>query len=275
MKAGRLAPTPSGRLHLGNVASFAAAWLSARQAGARLLLRIEDIDTTRARVGLEQAIRDDLAWLGLHHDEELPRQSDRTYVPWLDGLDTYRCVCTRRELATRPCPCGHAAHVEGAVRWRLPSGTVPFHDRRHGPQHVDPTPHGDPVLVRRDGVVTYLFAVVVDDLRDGVTEVVRGADLLDFTAVQIRLWEALGATPPSWLHAPLLLGADGRKLSKSHASTEVAALRARGVSPEAIWRYVLPFLGATGASSLDEALPRFDPTAGALGPVTVDESRLS
>jgi len=269
-RTGRLAPTPSGRLHLGNALSFGVAWLSARQAGAHLVLRIEDVDTTRARPALEAAIRDDLRWLGLSWDEETPRQSQRHYGPWLDRLDTYRCICTRKLLAQRPCPCGEADHPDGAVRWRRPDGAVAFLDRRWGLQLVDPSEHGDPVLVRRDGVANYLLAVVVDDLRDGVTEVVRGADLLPFTAIQVRLWEALGAVPPTWLHAPLLLGPDGRKLSKSHQSTEVAALRAGGWTPQAVWRLLLPFVGIRGVETLAEAVPHFAPTAGEQGPIVLD-----
>jgi len=267
---GRLAPTPSGRLHLGNALAFAGAWLSARAAGGRLLLRIEDVDTTRARPGLEAAIRQDLAWLGLDVDEETPRQSGRDYLPWLEQLDTFRCTCTRKLLRQRPCPCADAGHLQGAVRWRRPVGPVRFTDRRMGLQFVDPSDQGNPVLVRRDGIATYLLAVVVDDLRDGVTEVVRGADLLEYSAVQIQLWEALGATPPTWLHTPLLLGSDGRKLSKSHGSTEIAAMRDAGQSPEQVWRQVLPLLGLGHATSLPEAIDAFDPVAGERGPVVMN-----
>ncbi len=274
MVVGRLAPTPSGRLHLGNALSFAAAWLSARQGGGEVLLRIEDVDRTRARAELEASIRDDLAWLGLTCDDEVPRQSERDYTSFVEALDTYRCTCTRRQLAERPCTCGAVAHPVGALRWRRPGGSVRFVDRRFGPCHVDPSPHGDPVLIRRDGIATYLLAVVVDDLRDGVTEVVRGADLLEFTAIQIQLWRALGATPPTWLHAPLLVGSDGRKLSKSHASTEVAALRRTGVKPGQIWQLLLPLLGIEGHDQLADAIGAFRCTAGTLGPTEIDEARL-
>jgi len=272
---GRLAPTPSGRVHLGNALSFAMAWLSSRASGAELVLRIEDVDTTRARPDLVAAIREDLAWLGLGYDRELPAQSVRTYAPFLEGLDTFHCLCTRSLLKLRPCSCGEHDIDHGAVRWRMPPGVVDFVDRRLGAQRFDPASHGQPVLVRRDGIATYLLAVVVDDLRDGVTEVVRGADLLSFTAVQIRLWQALGATPPTWLHAPLLLGPDGRKLSKSHGSTEIASLRQQGHQPHDVWTRLLPLLGFPRARSLTEALDvcgtrGFDPTAGEPGPVVLD-----
>lgn len=268
---GRLAPTPSGRLHLGNACAYAAAWLSARAAGGRLLLRIEDIDVTRARDELADGLRRDLDWLGLRWDAEVPRQSTRDYAPWLERLGdrVYRCVCTRARLGGGPYPgtCRHAGHTDGAWRFRLPPGEVHVADRRFGDRDVDPNAFGDPVLRRRDGVWAYNLAVVVDDVRDGVTEVVRGADLLDFTAVQIRLWQAFGAAPPTWLHAPLVLGPDGRKLSKSHGSLGVAALRDAGWSPERVWAAVLPWLGLDGVARLDDAARRFSPGAGPRGPI--------
>ncbi len=272
---GRLAPTPSGRLHLGNALSFGMAWLSVRSQRGRLLLRMEDVDRDRARPDVEAAIREDLAWLGLDWDEETPRQRTRDYAPELARLDTYFCACSRADLAANggvyPGTCRDAGHASGAVRWRLPAGEVSFVDRRWGPRTIDPVARfGDPVLRRRDGLYTYTLAVVADDLRDGVTEVVRGADLLDYTAVQIPLWRALGAEPPTWLHAPLLLGPDGRKLSKSHGSTEIAALRAAGETPAAIWGRLLPIVGLP-AVHVSRATPAFVPDAGAPGPVTLPE----
>lgn len=271
---GRLAPTPSGRLHLGNTLSFGLAWLSARSAGGRLLLRIEDVDIGRARPEIEVSIREDLLWLGLVWDEETAPQRDRDYAPWLEVLrdETYRCACSRKQRdpsGRYPGTCREAGHAEGAVRWRLPqSGPVAFRDRRYGPHTADPALFGDPILQRRDGAFTYPLAVVVDDLRDGVTEVVRGADLLDHTGLQMQLWRAFSATPPSYLHGPLLLGADGKKLSKSHGSTEIAALRASGATPRDIWRRLLPILGLQG-DHIEDALPSFRPDLGALGPVVV------
>jgi glutamyl/glutaminyl-tRNA synthetase len=278
LKVGRLAPTPSGRLHLGNALAFGAAWLSARQAGARLLLRIEDVDRTRARADLEASIRDDLRWLGLDWDEEVPPQRNRAYGPWIELLAArgrvYRCTCTRRDLVAHggvyPGTCREAGHAEGAARLRLPLGPVRWVDRRFGPREVDPNAFGDPVLQRRDGTASYNLAVVVDDLCDGVTEVVRGADLVDFTAVQIRLWEALGATPPTWLHAPLLLGPDGTKLSKRHGSTEIAAMAAAGATARDVWRRLLPVLGIEGIDHVHGAVDAFVPDRGPLGPVIVN-----
>jgi glutamyl/glutaminyl-tRNA synthetase len=267
---GRLAPTPSGDLHLGNITAFAAAWLSARATGGRVLLRMEDVDVARARPEIEARQRADLTWLGLDWDEELPRQSTRDYDRAAQALSghTYRCRCTRRDVreagGVYPGTCRDAGHAEGALRLRLAPGTVRFVDRRWGVREVDPNAFGDPVLRRRDGLWTYNLAVVADDIRDGVTEVVRGADLLEYTAVQIRLWELFGATPPTWLHSPLVLGSDDRKLSKSHGSMHVGALRDAGATPSDIWRIVLPWLGQEGGYPDPDA---FSATAGPLGPV--------
>lgn len=279
LTTGRLAPTPSGLLHLGNVCAFAGAWLSARAAGGRLLLRIEDVDRGRSRAEVEQTLRDDLAWLGLTWDAETPRQAARDYGPALARLSSrlYRCQCTRamRDLPTPDdagCAggCADRGYTEGAIRFRLQPGLVSFADRRWGPQQADPARFGDPILVRRDGLVSYNLAVVADDIADGVNDVVRGSDLLAYAAVQLQLWEALGAPPPRWLHTPLVLGADGKKLSKSHGSAHVGAMRGAGAAPADVWRVVLPWLGIEGATSLAAALPLWDPDAGPRGPIVVD-----
>lgn len=253
--------------------AFGAAWLSARSARGTLLLRFEDVDLGRARPAVEASQREDLAWLGLTTDAETTRQSERDHRPALARLasHTYRCTCSRAVLAAARgrCGCRDRDLAEGAVRFALPPRTVAFVDRRWGPRQVDLSTVPDPVLVRSDGLVGYTLAVVADDVADGVTEVVRGADLLDASAVQILLWEALGASPPTWLHAPLVLGPDGRKLSKSHGSTEVAALRSSGWSAADVWRLVLPWLGLDGFTSPHQALHAYRPDAGPEGPVTV------
>lgn len=263
---GRLAPTPSGHLHLGNALAFGAAWLSARDAGGRLLLRIEDIDRGRSRAGIAEAQRADLLWLGLDWDAEVPPQSTRSYDP--GPLDTYRCDCTRRQRQARPCPHREAPAETGAVRFRSGRRPVSFVDRARGPQrHV---PDADPLLVRRDGEPGYPLAVVVDDHRDGVTEVVRGGDLLVPTAVQVELFAAFGWTAPTWLHVPLLLGPDGRKLSKSHGSTELRALRGAGWRPEDVWARLLPLLGIPAGVGLTDA--RLVPARVPAGPFVLDEN---
>lgn len=279
--AGRLAPTPSGRLHLGNVCAAGAAWLSVRQRGGRLLLRIEDVDAGRARRDIADGIRADLGWLGLTCDAETPPQSARDYAPALARLapHTYRCACTRaasRE-AGGACVggCRHRGLATGAVRFALPGGVETIVDRARGRSEVDLATLADPVLQRRDGCPTYALAVVADDIADGVTEVARGADLADQSAVQAVLWRALGAAPPAWLHAPLILGGDGRKLSKSHQAAAVGDLRELGWSASDVWRTVLPWLGVTPSASaidgpalLHDALAAFDAARIPRGPFT-------
>lgn len=260
---GRLAPTPSGALHLGNVVAFTAAWLSARSAGGRVLLRIEDVDQGRARAQIAQGQRDDLAWLGLTWDDEVPPQSTRDYAPWLASLrDVYRCGCSRRDVALAggvyPGTCRDLARPEGAARQRLPDGVHRFVDRVHGLMEVRAEQVGDPILQRRDGSFAYPLAVVVDDIVDGVTEVVRGSDLLPATICQVALWRAFGMTPPTWAHTPIVLGADGRKLSKSHASLSIAAMRAAGWSAEQVLALTLRLLGQPPADALEGAAGAFD-----------------
>lgn len=272
---GRLAPTPSGRLHLGNVAAFGAAWLAARSLGGRVLLRVEDVDKVRARVSVERTQKEDLRWLGLDWDAETPHQSTRDYGPFLRRLGprAYRCTCTRAMIKDAggiyPGTCRDADRKAGAYRFRMDDGVVPFEDACHGPQRVDPAALGDPVIQRRDGVFAYPLAVVADDLVDGVTQVVRGADLLPFTAVQVQLWEAFDATPPTWIHSPLVLGPDGRKLSKSHGSSHVGVLRHAGWSPRDVWRLVLPWLGVDG-EHIHDVVDAFDPASMRRDPITVD-----
>jgi glutamyl/glutaminyl-tRNA synthetase len=264
MIVGRLAPTPSGHLHLGNALAFGAAWLSARAAGGRVLLRIEDIDRGRARSDVAAAQRDDMRWLGLDWDEEVAAQSSRSYS--VSGAPVYFCDCNRTARLAGNCRCRDAAKTAGAVRFRTPPGEVRFVDRALGPQSLPPG--DDPVLIGADGGPMYTLAVVTDDERDGVTEVVRGADLLDATPAQIRLGEALGAPVPTYLHTPILLGPDGKKLSKSHASTELRALRAAGWTPARVWGRLLPLLGLP--ESLDAARSAFDPARIPRGPFTVE-----
>ncbi len=239
---GRLAPTPSGHLHLGNALAFGAAWLSVRAEGGRLLLRVEDLDAGRARQDVAEAQRQDLRWLGLHWDHEVAPQSTRRYP--LDGIPVFRCVCTRATRHMLGCHCRVKEHDKGAWRFDTPRGPVEFVDRACGPQTF--APDEDPILVRADGEAAYPLAVVLDDHRDGVTEVVRGGDLLQATATQVKLYDVLGWTAPSWLHVPILVGEDGKKLSKSHGSTELRALRAAGWSAGRVWEVLGPLLGVAG-----------------------------
>lgn len=256
---GRLAPTPSGHLHLGNALAFGACWLSARGAGGRVLLRVEDLDRGRSRPEIAESQRRDLQWLGLDWDAEVAPQSTRTYG--VAGLPTYRCDCSRKVRLGGGCPHRDAPAESGAVRLRSARMPVDYVDRVHGPQSV--VPDQDVLLVRRSGEPGYPLAVVVDDHRDGVTEVVRGGDLLGPTAVQVELYRLLGWDEPTWLHTPLLYGPDGRKLGKSHGSTELRALRAAGWTPADVWRRLLPALGCDAERLADAELdparvPRHD-----------------
>jgi glutamyl-tRNA synthetase len=242
-------------LHLGNALAFGAAWLSARSAGGRLLLRVEDLDRDRAREDVANAQREDLRWLGVEWDEEVSPQSARTYA--LEGVDAYRCDCSRAQRLEGACGCRSRALVAAHGAWRLRAPRVPvaWTDRALGPQAR--VPEDDPVLVRADGSPGYPLAVVIDDARDGVTEVVRGGDLVDATAAQVVLHGMLRLPVPSYLHVPLLLGPDGRKLGKSHGSVGLRSLRASGWSPERVWRMLLPLLGCE-AASLHEGVAMFD-----------------
>jgi len=264
MIVGRLAPTPSGQVHLGNALAFGAAWLSARAGGGRLLLRMEDLDRGRARVEVADGQRRDLEWLGLGWDEEVAAQSTRAYP--IDGIPTFRCACTRASRLSWGCRCRMQPSRSGAWRFRTPPGEVAFLDRARG--ELVRVPEEDPILVRADGEAAYPLAVVWDDARDGVTEVVRGADLLDATATQVRLYQCLDRRPPTWLHVPLLLEPSGRKLSKSQGSTEIAALRAAGWDAARVWRSLVPLLGMPAEAGLD---PRaFDARRVPAGPFVVD-----
>ncbi|MEL6344593.1 MAG: glutamate--tRNA ligase family protein [Myxococcota bacterium] len=236
---GRLAPTPSGDLHLGNALAFGAAWLAVRREGGRLLLRIEDLDRGRSRPAIAERQREDLHWLGIDWDEEVAAQSTRTYP--LDGLPVYRCGCSRKKRLAGECACRVDSPAEGVWRFACPPEPVTFVDALRGP-HTLP-PGRDPIVRRRDGEAAYPLAVVLDDHRDGVTQVVRGADLIPATPVQIRIAEALGIPRPRYQHVPVLLGPDGRKLSKSHQSTELRALRDAGWTPERVWAALMPCLG--------------------------------
>jgi len=262
---GRHAPTPSGHLHLGNALAFGAAWLSARSQGGHVLLRIEDLDRGRSRAEIADAQRADLLWLGLGWDEETAPQSTREYP--LDGLPVYRCDCSRKKRLSGDCRCREGAASDGTWRFACPPGAVHFIDRAQGlQQHA---PGADPIVRRRDGEAAYPLAVVMDDARDGVTEVVRGADLLAATAVQIRVAESLGLALPSFLHVPLLLGEDGRKLSKSHGSTELRSLRSAGWKADDVWAVLLPLLGLE-TGSLAGSVSAFSADRIPAGPFAID-----
>jgi glutamyl-tRNA synthetase len=250
---GRLAPSPTGALHLGNARTFLWAWLSARAQGGRLLMRIEDLDTPRVKPGVVDRLLDDLRWLGLDWDGDVVVQSVRRdlYLERLARLrpHLYPCGCRRADIAAAqsaphegdaelryPGTCRDRA-PDSTIAWRLrvPPGPVAFDDLVHGPQSVDvERTVGDFVVAKGDDWPAYQLAVVLDDIAMGVTEVVRGDDLLPSTARQLHLYRLLGATPPRTGHAPLVVGPDGKRLAKRHGESRLAELRARGVPPERI-----------------------------------------
>ncbi len=249
---GRLAPSPTGSLHLGNARTFLWAWLSARSQGGRVLMRVEDLDTPRVKPGVVEKMLDDLRWLGLDWDGEVAVQSARraTYREVHARLapSIYPCRCTRADVAAArsaphegdpepryPGTC-RGNRAEG-VAWRLrvDPGRIEFADRLFGPQSIDVAGTvGDFVVAKAPDQPAYQLAVAADDLAQGVTEVVRGDDLIPSTARQILVLRALGAGPPAYGHAPLVVGPDGRRLAKRHGDARIATLRERGVSPERI-----------------------------------------
>jgi glutamyl-Q tRNA(Asp) synthetase len=243
----RFAPSPTGALHLGHVAHAIFVWGLARALGARVLLRIEDHDRVRCRPAFTADLLEDLDWLGFVPDagrHPLVRQSDANaiYQAALTRLrrthHVYACDCSRRtvggECYTGRCRTRGLAEGPGhGLRVRIDPGPETFEDLRLGPLVQVPAAQcGDLLLRDRDGHWTYQFAVTVDDLRHGITLVVRGEDLLDSTGRQIRLARMLGRIdPPRFLHHPLIRHPDGTKLSKRAGDASVRALRASGVAP--------------------------------------------
>ena len=255
---GRFAPSPTGRLHLGNVRSALLGWLWARAAGGSFLLRIEDLDRERCKPHFTDAIFEDLTWLGLDWDEPVWVQSTRAalYDAQLARLEqaglAYRCWCSRAEVARAasaphvgeegpiyPGTCRDgAAPREGrtpAWRFKVPSGLVTFDDALRGRVTQDVEHEvGDFVIRRADGVASYQLAVVVDDALCGVTHVLRGDDLLSSTPRQLLLQRALGFSTPVYAHVPLLMQRDGKRLAKREGASTVAGLRELGWSPERV-----------------------------------------
>ena len=253
---GRFAPSPTGDLHFGSLLAAFGSWLLARRAGGTWLVRMEDLDPPREVPGAAERQLATLAAFGLHSDEPVVRQSARgeRYQAAIERLLVqglaFECHCSRSALAAnggihRACLTRNQ-RVEPAIRLRVPDGSVvAFDDLVHGRQLQDVAHEvGDFVLKRADGYWAYQLAVVVDDAEQGITDVVRGADLLDSTPRQILLQRALGLPSPRYAHLPLVLGRDGRKLSKSDAALPVdpldplpalhAAWRWLGQAPDAL-----------------------------------------
>lgn len=250
---GRFAPTPSGRMHLGNVFSALLAWLSVRSRGGRMILRMEDLDTQRTSAEFAETLREDLRWLGLDYDLETPAQSTRkaAYDRAFAALEArglvYPCYCTRSQLHSVNAPhlsdgtyvypgtCRSLTEAQRAAFTRPPAWRVMVdsrewvvQDRVQGEYRcVLSRDCGDMVVRRADGVYVYQLAVTVDDGEAGVTEVVRGMDLLSSAPRQMYLQELLGLPHPEYAHVPMLLAADGRRLSKRDRDLDLGELQKR------------------------------------------------
>lgn len=285
---GRLAPSPTGAQHVGNARTYLVAWLSARAQGGTVRLRIEDIDSPRIKPGAAEEALAELRWLGLDWDGAPMVQTTRLaqYEAALEELQrgerVYPCTCTRSDIAaaasaphagdevTYPGTCAHRRATDAAAlaaegkpfAWRFRVSDNPtFTDLFAGKQHIDLTQvGGDFVVWKNAGTPAYQLAVVVDDAAQGVTEVIRGDDLIPSTPRQLLLYSALGLTPPTFAHVPLVVGTDGRRLAKRHGDTRLSALRAAGVAPEALVGLLAWSCGwqdTPGPVSARELLPRF------------------
>ena len=251
---GRFAPTPSGRMHLGNVFAALIAWLSVRSRNGQMVLRMEDLDTQRTSGEFAEVLRDDMTWLGLDWDVETPPQSQRTAVydryfeKMMDEGLLYPCYCTRSQLHSVNAPhlsdgtyvypgtCRNLTNPPQGRKpaWRVmvPDKVWSFTDRVQGDYSLNlATDCGDMVVRRADGVYVYQLAVTVDDGEAGVTEVVRGMDLLSSGPRQMYLQELLGFSHPEYGHVPMLLAPDGRRLSKRDKDLDLGELRKR-LKPE-------------------------------------------
>lgn len=248
---GRFAPSPSGRMHLGNVFSAMLAWLSVRSQDGEMVLRIEDLDPDRCRPAYAETLKEDLRWLGLTWDREQIPQSRRSdaYAEQFELLQQkgliYPCYCTRGELHAASAPhasdgrflyagtCRNLTAAERAAKtkapaWRLivPDKVYGFTDGLQGAFSENLARDcGDFIVRRADGVYAYQLAVVTDDGQGGITQVVRGMDLLDSTPRQLYLYELLGLPAPEFYHVPLLTAPDGRRLSKREKDLDLGTLR--------------------------------------------------
>jgi glutamyl-tRNA synthetase len=273
---GRFAPSPTGEMHLGNARTALLAWLQTRGLNGQFVLRIEDIDFTRVRVGAEETILRDLEWLGLDWDEGPDvggafgpyRQSDRLeeYELALRKLETYRCSCTRKDIleAIQNAPSAphglelrylgtcssRAVHLDKptAIRVRVPTGEFCFDDQFHSRVCQDVQASvGDFVVRRGDGAFSYHLAVVADDIAMKITHVLRGEDLISSTPRQVFLYEQRGSRPPVYCHVPLMTDYRGERLAKRASETQQApsirALRESGANPRAIVQDLANSLG--------------------------------
>jgi len=290
MPTTRLAPSPTGALHLGNARTFLLNWLLARQHNWKIILRIEDLDGPRIKTGADQQAIEDLKWLGLDWDEGPIYQSSRIekYAAAISQLIknnfAYPCICSRSEVAQ----AASAPHAEDsisiypgtcrgkfksleeaqkssgrppALRFAVPDRIIQFTDHFAGPQQFDvATQLGDFVIAKNDGTPAYQLAVVVDDADMQVTDIVRGDDLLDSTPRQILLYEALGLKNkiPNYYHLPLIKGPDGRRLAKRHGDTRLSYYRNLGVPSSRILSLLARWSGIPESDNIQQLINIFD-----------------
>jgi glutamyl-tRNA synthetase len=272
MRISRLAPSPTGALHLGNARTFLINWLMARQSRWKIILRIEDIDGPRVKAGADELAIQDLQWLGIDWDEGPVYQSGRVdrygeaIEQLIDAGYTFFCTCSRKDIeqaASAPHAADGAAVYPGtcrnvvydlmpgtpvAVRFRVPHEVVEFEDAFAGKKRFDMARElGDFVIQKNDGTAAYQLAVVVDDAEMGVTDVVRGDDLLDSTPRQMLIYRALELEGklPRYYHLPLIVGTDARRLAKRHGDTRLATYREAGVSAEKVLELLARWSGIT------------------------------
>lgn len=294
----RLAPSPTGTLHLGNALTFVVNWALARRLGWRVILRMEDLDAGRVREGAAQEAEAVLRWLGLDWDEgPLVQSADllpyRQALEWLKNMGSiYPCSATRKEIeqaasaphksdgetrypginrpaagrGIEPAEAMHDVLADDAYAWRLivPDGPVDFVDELLGPQSVDVQAQvGDFAVATKAGLPAYQLAVVVDDARQGVTDVVRGDDLLNSTPRQVLLYEVLGlGAPPRYWHLPLVAGADGRRMAKRDDAVRLTTYLDAGVPGERVVGLLAKWAGladARAAVSAEQFAQRLDP----------------
>ncbi|MCC5859457.1 MAG: glutamate--tRNA ligase [Ectothiorhodospiraceae bacterium] len=282
----RFAPSPTGYLHIGGARTALFSWLYARRHGGSFVLRIEDTDLERSNAESVNAILEGMTWLGLTYDEGPFYQTERfdrykeVIQQLMDQGHAYRCYCSRERLDTlreeqqarkeKPRYDGHCRHLTEppapdapyVIRFRNPQeGSVVVDDKVHGRVVFSNTELDDLIIARTDGSPTYNLTVVVDDMDMGITHVIRGDDHLNNTPRQINILEALGAPLPVYAHVPMILGEDGKRLSKRHGAVSVMSYRDEGYLPEAVLNYLVRLGWSHGDQeifSLDEMVSLFD-----------------
>ncbi|WP_115707041.1 glutamate--tRNA ligase [Legionella sainthelensi] len=281
----RFAPSPTGYLHVGGVRTALFSWLYAKRHGGEFVLRIEDTDQERSTQESVQAILDGMTWLGMDYDEGPFYQTKRynryneVVQQLLNEGKAYRCECSKERLEAlreaqiaakeKPRYDGHCRNknlpisdAPFVIRFKNPAqGTVSFHDQVYGEIHVANTELDDLILIRSDGHPTYNFAVVIDDIDMNITHVIRGDDHINNTPRQINLFQALNAPIPVFAHLPMILGEDGKRLSKRHGAVGVLQFKELGILPHALLNYLVRLGWSHGDQeifSIDEMITSFD-----------------